>query len=378
RGHRQGFAQGGAGEAVAEQRLVGGVDVGALADVDRGDERGVRVGEDRLALVFAQLGPARRRGALGDRAVVGELDDEHLHVRSELATPAGEELAHAVAVAGDADVAFALVPGSALEADRPERRDHPVVHDADAGVGVPRGAGRHVAHFADRIAPAFAERDADAVVHREGGLAGGAGEAAGAPRVADRDDDLVLAGFEIAGGDRVFALVVPAVSDADGAAVDPGGVEIVEHAEHERAAGGGLLGREGDGAAEPDVADRVAGEASAGPGRPRGDGGDGLPFERLGITPGFLPAARLAPPGLPGGGEGGDGAERVFGDAFEQGHLLFAVDRAAAFGRQPGADLRSAPVRMDRADRDLELLAQLVGHEVAGGREWGDGLWRGG
>src|SRR5690606_25825094 len=135
-----------------------------------------------------------------------------------------------------------------------------------------------------------------------------AGEAARAPRVADRDDDLVLAGFQIIRGDRVFALVVPAVGDADRAAVDPGGVEIVEHAEPERAAGRGLLGRERDGAAQPDVADRIAGETGAAPGRPRGDGGDGLPFERVGIAPGLLPAARLAPPGLPGGGEGGDGA----------------------------------------------------------------------
>src|SRR5690606_530158 len=278
----------------------------------------------------------------GDGTEVGELDDEHLHVRPELAAPAGEELAHAVAVAGNADVAFALVPGGALEADRAQRRDHPIVHDTDAGVGVPRRARRHVAHFADRIAPAFAERDAGAVVHGEGELVGGAVEAAGAQRVADRADDLVLAGFEVAGGDRVFAFVVPAVGDADGAAVDPGGVEIVEHAEHERPAGRGLLGRERDGAAEPDVADRIAGESGAAPGRPRGDGGDGLPCQRVGIAPGLLPAARLAPPGLPGGGESGDGAERVFGDAFEQRHLFGAVDRAAAFGREPGADLRAA------------------------------------
>src|SRR5690606_16429098 len=90
----------GARQAVAEQRLVGGVDVGPLADVDRGDERGAGIGEDRLALVFAQLGPAGRRGTLGDGTEVGKLDHEHLHVRSELAAPAGEELAHAVAVAG--------------------------------------------------------------------------------------------------------------------------------------------------------------------------------------------------------------------------------------------------------------------------------------
>src|SRR5690606_10962380 len=167
----------------------------------------------------------------------------------------------------------------------------------------------------------------------------------GAPRVADGDDDLVLARFQVAGGDRVFALVVPAVRDADGAAVDPGGVEVVERAEHQRAAGRGLLGRERDGAAQPDVADRIGGEARAGPGRPGGDGGDGLPFERVGVAPRFLSAARLAPPRLPGRGEGRDGAKRVFGDAFEQGHLLLAVDRAAAFGREPGANLRAAPVR---------------------------------
>src|SRR5690606_3836324 len=195
----------------------------------------------------------------------------------ELLPPPGEELAHPVAVAGDADVAFALVPGGALEADGPERGDHPVVHHADAGVGVPRGAGRHVADLADGIAPAFAERDARAAVHFESELVGRAGKAARTPRVADRDDDLVLAGFEVAGGDGVFAFVVPAVGDPDRAAVDPGGVEIVEHAEHESAAGRGLLGREGDGAAEPDVADRIAGEAGAGPGRPGGDRGGGLP-----------------------------------------------------------------------------------------------------
>src|SRR5690606_36486196 len=217
--------------------LVGGVDVGALADVDRGDERGVGIGEDRLALVFAQLGPAAGDGLAGGRTEVGELDDEHLHLRPELAAPAGEELAHPVLVAGDADIAFALVPGGAREADRPERRDHPVVHHADAGVGVPRGAGRHVAHFADRIEPALPKRDAGPTVHREGELVGGAGETARAPRVADRDDDLVLAGLEVAGGDGIFAFVVPAVGDPDRAAVDPGGVEIVEHAEPEGAAG---------------------------------------------------------------------------------------------------------------------------------------------
>ena len=90
----------------------------------------------------AGFGPAGLRRLFGHGTVVGELDDEHLHLRTELPPPAGEQLAHPVAVAGDADVALALVPGGAPETDPAERRNHPVVHHADPRVGVPRRARR--------------------------------------------------------------------------------------------------------------------------------------------------------------------------------------------------------------------------------------------
>src|SRR3546814_11783444 len=88
--------------------------------------------------------------------------------RSELRAPAGEQRGEAIAIAGDADVALTLIPGGAGEREGTDRRDHAVVHHADAGIGVPRGARRHRADAADRIAPAGRARNGLAAGHRAG------------------------------------------------------------------------------------------------------------------------------------------------------------------------------------------------------------------
>src|SRR5690606_3783551 len=157
-------------------------------------------------------------------------------------------------------------------------------------------------------------------------------------------------------GHAVLALGAPAVGHAERTAVDPGRVEVVDDADVELAAGGRLFGGELDRAAEPDVADGR--RRAFAPGRPGADPRARLPGAHAGIAPRLGAATGGAVPLLPERGEGGDGGERVFAEAVEQGHLRFAVKRRAGFAGEPGADLRTAPAGMDRTHGNIQGRAK--------------------
>ncbi len=96
-------------------------------------------------------------------------------------------------------------------------------------------------------------------------------QAAEAPQVDIVDDDDIVAGLERAGGYGVVALDAGTGGEADGLAVQPGLVDVVDGAKVE---GGGLQGLgvgQGDGGSIPQGA-IIGGKAGIGPFFPRYDG----------------------------------------------------------------------------------------------------------
>ncbi|NJR42424.1 MAG: hypothetical protein HC767_06935 [Akkermansiaceae bacterium] len=89
--HRHGPAIKGLGQTLAQIVLVGGVDVGRFTNVDRGDQRGVAIGNDGAALFIAQLRPAGFGGGGAALTPIGELHYQHPRLRPELPPPSGEQ-----------------------------------------------------------------------------------------------------------------------------------------------------------------------------------------------------------------------------------------------------------------------------------------------
>jgi hypothetical protein len=118
--------------------------------------------------VLAQLRPSRSDRLLGHGAVVGELHHQHPHRGPNwLRQPANSSRMRSRYPGMPTSLSpwYQAAPRSR---EVSERGDHPVVHHADSGVGVPRRARAASLDLADRIAPPFAERDPLAAADGEG------------------------------------------------------------------------------------------------------------------------------------------------------------------------------------------------------------------
>ncbi len=356
------------------------MDVVALAEVDRHRQRGVRIGGHGPPLRLAHVGPPRldRRG--GNRAEAGQLHDHERQLGSELGAPARHQAGEDRLVARRrVGIGLALVPHGSAHPERAERRDHAVVERGEARHRLPRRARRppdlERHHL---VAPAAAQRHLRAVVEREGELLGGTGHAAGIPGAQHVDDDHVFAGVKHARRERIGAIRAPTEGVADGAAVHPGLVDLVDGAERERGGARRLCGRQRDRASEPHEA-VVSGEQRHAPRLPVPHGlghvrplarAGGLRLPGLGAGPGVR-----APPVLPHLAHALVGCRLVLPVQAQQVEAIGeSAGRAQSCFSSPGLGGGAAPRRADQPHRHLHGVLQLARGEVAGRREAADRL----
>jgi hypothetical protein len=332
------------------------MDVEPVAQVHRDDERGARIAGGGEALLLAKRRPAALDRLGGERAVIGEADDQEGQIGpAELPPPGRHHRREPVRIgARQADIGLALIPGDSAQPVIAQRRDHAVVDGGQPQRFVPGRTRRAIADRRHRIFPALAQRLHIAVGERQPQPLGGPGEAPRAGAVINVDQDLVDPGAQHAARHRIIARRFPGITVADRDAVDEALIELVDHAERQGRRLRGLGGGQRDALPHPDHAVE-AGEARLAPLLPIFHARHREPVEAVARMPGLGTrriAAALPPPGAPALAEAGGGGGQIAAGEREQARLLVA-DRGDRGLVHPRADLGPAPARRDRADRHV-------------------------
>ena len=244
---------------MADLLLVGRVDVVDVADVDGRRQADLGIGGGHPALDVAHARPAGLDRLGLARTEVGQLHHQERQVRPlERATPVGDQGRQQAGIGRRlGDIGLALVPGKTLQAIGDQRRDHAVAQGRQAAGPHPGRRGRQAAlgdGRRDLVAPSRAQRDERPVVDLKPLLGGRPPGPAAAARVDGPHRDQVGTDLQPTARDLVVTRLVPALRRADLAAVDEGGVQIVDRSQRQGRALPGLLGGQGDRGAQPDRA----------------------------------------------------------------------------------------------------------------------------